>query len=237
MGPGHPSLTRLPPKQLARVAPGWCPLRRDRQVALVCPTLILYPCIQQYPHLSQSGLVGPQWAGCGTGVPTGAGAGGAGVGADQGVGAVGVYAGAGGPCPYIRDMDACIDSSACMSWAFVATSWSIVAFFWIEALARCSRDMAIWCPCTSSSTALAPNVILVAIMRLMSRILAKAAVQCAFQLGQVGSATGRRHHSLHAKVMLPVGSACFVPIVTIVALEMGTPTSVAKTWHRSCFLV
>jgi hypothetical protein len=231
MGPGYPSLARLPPIRLDRVAPGWWPPRRDWQVALVCPTLTLYPCVQQYPHLSQYGLVGPQWAGRGTGVPTGAGAGGTGVGAGQVAGEAGLWSGASDPCPYIRDMDACIDSRACIdpraciSWAFVATSWLIVAFFWTDALARCSRDAAIWHPCASSSAALAQNVVLAAVLWLMSRILAKAAVQCAFQLW---SATGLRRHSPHARVMFPVASACLVPVVTIVASEMGTPAPVAK---------
>ena len=34
---------------------------------------------------------------------------------------------------------------------------------------------------------------------------------------------------LHTRVMFLVARACFVPVVTIVASEMGTPASVAKT--------
>jgi hypothetical protein len=234
-GSGKPSLTRLPPMRLDRVAPGWCPWRRERHVELVCPTLTLHPWVQQYQSLSQSGLVCPQCAGHGPSVLV---AGGADVGGAQVVTAVvGGRAGRGVPCVTILDIDVCSDSSACISWAFVATSWSIVAFFCTEALARCSRDVAIWRPCASSSAAFAPKTDSAAVMRLMSRISANAAVQCVFQLGHVWSATGRRRHSLHASVILPVARACFVPVVTIVASEMGTPASVAKTWHFSWFLV
>ncbi len=96
-------------------------------VALVCPTSILYPWVQKYLSLSQSGLVCPQWAGRGPLVPV---AGGADVGGgNQGVKAVGGGAGRGVPCVNNRDIDICNDSSACISWAFVATSWSMVAFF------------------------------------------------------------------------------------------------------------
>ena len=139
-GPGNPSLTWLPPMRLDPVAPGWCPWRRDWHVELFCPTLTLHPWVQQYPSLSQSGLVCPQWAGHRPSVPV---ARGAEVGGDQGGDVIGGRAGRGVPCVNIRDIDVCNDSSACISWAFVATSWSIVAFFWIEALARCSRDVAI----------------------------------------------------------------------------------------------
>jgi hypothetical protein len=37
--------------------------------------------------------------------------------------------------------------------------------------------------------------------------------------------------------MLPLESACLDPVVTINSSEIGTPTSAAKIWHFSCFLV
>jgi hypothetical protein len=42
---------------------------------------------------------------------------------------------------------------------------------------------------------------------------------------------------VHAIVILPHVSACFVPVVTMVASEMSTAASGANTWQRSCFLV
>ena len=78
-----------------------------------------------------------------------------------------------------------------MSWmsqeraALVATRLSMVAFFWMDALARLSRDVAICCACSISAAWLAPKVELLVIMREMSRILANAAVQWSFQFTHV----------------------------------------------------
>ncbi len=79
----------------------------------------------------------------------------------------------------------CMSANACVSCTFIATRLSVVDFFWMDSLARLSSDEAIRHPYSSSSAALAPKVDSPAIMRLKLRILAKAAVQCAFQLGQV----------------------------------------------------
>ncbi len=50
-------------------------------------------------------------------------------------------------------------------------------------------------------------------MRLIPCISAKAAVQWAFQLGQVWSRMGQCFHSLQANVMLLHARACLVPVV------------------------
>jgi hypothetical protein len=72
-----------------------------------------------------------------------------------------------------------------VSCALDAPRLLIVAFFWINALAKLSSNSMIWHAWCSSSAALAPNAALPAIMRLMLRILAKAVVRWVFQLGQV----------------------------------------------------
>ena len=70
-----------------------------------------------------------------------------------------------------------------MSWmalvnaAFVATRLSMVLFFWMDALARLSSDVAICCACSISVAWLAPKVVSPVVMREMSHILANAAVQ------------------------------------------------------------
>ena len=70
-----------------------------------------------------------------------------------------------------------------MSWmaleraAFVATRLSMVAFFWMDALARLSSDVVICCACSISAAWLAPKVVSPVVMREMSRISANAAVQ------------------------------------------------------------
>ena len=78
-----------------------------------------------------------------------------------------------------------------MSWmsreraALVATRLSMVAFFWMDALARLSRDVAICCACSISAAWLAPKVESPVVMREMSRISANAAVQWSFQFAHV----------------------------------------------------
>ena len=78
-----------------------------------------------------------------------------------------------------------------MSWmsreraALVATRLSMVAFFWMDVLARLSRDVAICCACSISAAWLAPKVESPVVMREMSRILENAAVQWSFQFAHV----------------------------------------------------
>ena len=116
-----------------------------------------------------------------------------------------------------------------MSWmaleraAFVVTRLSMVAFFWMDELARLSRDVAICCTCSNSAALLAPKVDSPVVMQKMSRILANAAVQCTFQFAHVCSFAGRRFHFLQPSVMLPVESGCLEPVVTIISLKIRTP--------------
>ncbi len=60
---GQPVLNVTPPIVLFRVAPGWWPTRREVHVLLLCLTFTLKPWDQQYPVLSQAGLLVAQWAG------------------------------------------------------------------------------------------------------------------------------------------------------------------------------
>ncbi len=60
---GYPVLYVLPLMMFARIALGWWPVLRAEQVELLWPTLILYPCVKQYPTLSHAGLVLLQWEG------------------------------------------------------------------------------------------------------------------------------------------------------------------------------
>ena len=122
-----------------------------------------------------------------------------------------------------------------MSWmsreraALVATRLSMVAFFWMEALARLSSEVAICCACSISVAWLAPKVESPVVMQEISRISANAAVQWIFQFAHVCSFAGRRFHSLQLSVMLPLEIACFDPVVTMSSSEIGTPASATKT--------
>jgi hypothetical protein len=86
---------------------------------------------------------------------------------------------------FMQAIAICMSANACISCASIATRLLIVEFFWMDALARLSSDKAIRRPCFSSYATLAPTVDSPAIIQLVSCILAKAAVQCTFQLGQV----------------------------------------------------
>ncbi len=114
-----------------------------------------------------------------------------------------------------------------MSWmdlvsaALVATRFSMVVFFWMDALARLSSDVAICCACSISAAWLAPKVESPVVMREMSRISANAAVQWTFQCAHVCSFAGRRFHSLQLSVMLPLAIACLDPVVTMSSSEIG----------------
>ena len=107
--------------------------------------------------------------------------------------------------------------------ALVATRLSMVAFFWMDTLARLSSDDAICCACSISAAWLAPKVVLPVVMRAMLCILANAAVQCVFQFAHLCSIAGRRFHFLQPSVMLPVESGCLEPVVTIISLKIRTP--------------
>ncbi len=79
-----------------------------------------------------------------------------------------------------------VASVRCMSWmalesaALVAKRLSMVAFYWMDALARLSSDVAICYACSMSAAWLAPKVVSPVVMREMSRILVNAAVQWSF---------------------------------------------------------
>ena len=60
---GQPVLNVTPPFVLFQVVPAWWPARREVQVLLLCLIFTLKPWDQQYPVLSQAGVVVPQWAG------------------------------------------------------------------------------------------------------------------------------------------------------------------------------
>ncbi len=107
----------------------------------------------------------------------------------------------------------------------------------MDAFGGLSSDAVICCTWCSSSAALALNADLPTVMQLMSHILARADVQSVFQLSQVWSAMAQWFHWHHAIVMLPHASACFVPVVIMVASEMGTAILKANTWQRSFFLM
>jgi hypothetical protein len=116
----------LPPLVSARVAVGICPLCLCLQVVLEWPHFTFHPCVQQHPFGSQSGLTGYQWAGRGQLVAL--------------VEVEGVAVGAG---RHRRAMAALVSASAFASFLLAATSLSTLLFFWIVALARLSRDVAI----------------------------------------------------------------------------------------------
>ncbi len=122
-----------------------------------------------------------------------------------------------------------MSAMALMSVALAATRLLMVVFFWIDAFARLLSEEDIYCACSSLVAWFAPNDVSLAVIRLMSCILAKAAVQWILQLGHVWSGSGQCFHLHQANVMLPHARACLVPVVIIVLA--------AKTWHFSCFLV
>ncbi len=49
--------------------------------------------------------------------------------------------------------------------------------------------------------------------------------------------SGQRFYLRQANVLLLHARAFLGPVVIMVLLEMGTPSSAVKTWHFSCFLV
>ena len=211
---GQPALKVEPPMQ-------------EVHVQLLCPIFTLKLWDQQYPVLSQAGFTVAQWDGRAGEVSL--------------VGWPGrARAGAPGAGVWVVII---VASVHCMSWmalesaALVATRLSMVAFFWMDALSRLSSDEAICCACLISAAWLAPKVVSQVVVREISRILANAAVQWSFQFAHVCSFAGRRLHSLQLSVMLPLARACLDPVVTISSSEIGTPASVAKTWHFSCLRV
>ena len=120
-------------------------------VQLVCPTFTLKLWDQQYPVLSQGGLTVVQWVGrvCSpVGWPVGVSVPGVGV--------------------WVVIIVAIVHL---MSWmaleraALVATRLSMVTFFWMDALARLSSDVAICCVCSISAAWLAPKVVSPVVMR------------------------------------------------------------------------
>ena len=56
-------------------------------------------------------------------------------------------------------------------------------------------------------------------------------------LGQVLVAAGLRIQTFHASSTPPEATACFLPVVTMVASVMGTSASVATSWHNYCLRV
>jgi hypothetical protein len=116
---------------------------------------------------------------------------------------------------------------------FAATSFLTVSFFWIAAFARLLSDETMQAACSASVAAWYANARSPAIIWLMSRVSAKAAVQCVFQLFHVWLMMGQRFHSHHASSIPPQVIMALVPIDTIVASEMGMPASWAKVWHFS----
>ncbi len=74
--------------------------------------------------------------------------------------------------------------------SFAATSFSTVLCFWIAAFARLLSDVTMQAACLALVAAWYANAQLPAIIRLMSRDSAKAAVQCIFQLFHIWSMYG-----------------------------------------------
>jgi hypothetical protein len=78
--------------------------------------------------------------------------------------------------------------------SFAAASFSTVSFFWIAAFARLLSDMTMRAACSALVAAWYANAQLPTVIRLMSRVSAKAAVQCVFQLFHVWLMMGQRFH-------------------------------------------
>ncbi len=74
--------------------------------------------------------------------------------------------------------------------SFAATSFSTVLFFWIAAFARLLSDVTMRAACLASVAAWCANARLPSVIRFMSRVSAKAAVQCVVQLFHVWSMRG-----------------------------------------------
>jgi hypothetical protein len=74
--------------------------------------------------------------------------------------------------------------------SLAATSLFTVSFFWMAAFARLSSDVAIRSACSALVAAWLAKARSPAVMCVMSRDSAKAAVQCVFQLFQVWSTSG-----------------------------------------------
>ncbi len=129
LGPPCPRL--LLPFVFARVASLQYPSLGKEQVVLLCPTLTQKPCIQQYPVGSQVGLVDLQWGGftC----PD-----------HYSVGRLPVFNFA------IASVRLAMIFFCC--W-FLATSLSIVLFFWMDAFAKLSSNAAIFSAWTISCAA------------------------------------------------------------------------------------
>ncbi len=130
-GLGPPCLRLLPPFVFARVASVQCPSLEKEQVVLLCPTLTQILCIQQYPVGSQAGLVALQWGGFARPNRSSMG---------------GLLA-----FNFARASVRLAMIFACC-W-FVATSLSIVSFFWMDVFAKLSSNAAIFSGWTISYAA------------------------------------------------------------------------------------
>ena len=205
----QPLLASLLPFVSERVVEVMCPCFRWVHVALEWPTYL--------PLLSQLGLTVDQWDGHGRlSVPLGA------------AGAAGVL------WRQRRVMAAFASARALARHLFAVTSFLTVSFFWIAAFARLSSDVTMRAACLASVAAWYANARLPAVIWLMSRDSAKAAVQCVFQLFHVWLMMGQRFHLRHANSIPPQVIAALVLVNTMVASEMGMPASRAKVWHFSC---
>ncbi len=73
---------------------------------------------------------------------------------------------------------------------FAAMSSLTVLFFWIATFARLSSEVTMRAACSALVVAWYANVQLPAVIWLISRVSAKAAVQCVFQLFHIWSMMG-----------------------------------------------
>ena len=179
--------------------------------ALLCPVQILYPCDHQYPveyHGGLSAVLGFSTAGI----------------------------------PAVR-FSVSLISFRFYDWIITmdsvrvllaVTSFSTVSFFWTDPLDRVSREATICSPIRVSVSLLSwilKSPPLVSFW--MSRFLPKAAVHFSFHFFHVYWLAGVWRLLRHAGTRFLHWMACLVPVMTIVASEMGEFASDAKSWHFS----
>ncbi len=117
-----------------------------------------------------------------------------------------------------RVMAALASARAFVRRSLAATSFLMVSFFWMAAFKRLSSDVTMRAACSASVVAWFAKAWSLAVMRVMSRDSAKAAVQCVFQVFHVWSTRGRHFHSRHASSIPPQLIAALVLVETMVAL-------------------
>ncbi len=130
-------LASLPPLGSEQVAAMLCPSCWWVQVTLVCPFLTLKPCVDQQPVGSQFGLTADQCDRQQLFIVL----------IDR------VDGGFGGFGRQSRAMAALASARAFASFLLAVTSFSVVLFFWMAALARLSSDLAIMVACSVSVAA------------------------------------------------------------------------------------